>query len=52
MGKKALGWLALALLVYYIATAPADAGHTVKAVISGAGNVGDGVITFLKSATG
>jgi hypothetical protein len=50
-GRKLAGWAALALLLYYIATAPAAAGDTVKDVLTGAGHLGDGVIVFLKSLT-
>ncbi|GAA0720661.1 hypothetical protein Drose_06930 [Dactylosporangium roseum] len=49
--KKLLGWAVLALLLYYAATAPADAGHTARDAMSAAAQVGNGLITFLKSAT-
>jgi hypothetical protein len=47
--NKILGWLVLALVVYYIATDPTGAGHTGKAVLQGAQSVAHGLIAFLKA---
>lgn len=45
--SKILGWLALALVIYYIATDPTGAGHTGKTVFHAAEVAAHSLVAFL-----
>lgn len=49
MRNKVIGWLIVALLVYYAVSAPAEAAATGKSVLSGAKTAGDALITLFKA---
>ena len=46
--KKAVGWIALALLIFYVGTQPGEAADIARGLGNGVGNVFTNVATFFK----
>jgi len=47
--KKAVGWIALILLIYYVGTQPGDAADIARGIGSGVGEVFRNVGVFLRN---
>jgi hypothetical protein len=47
--KKILTWVAIAFVVYYLATQPAGAAHFVHSAFNGLQNAGNSLATFVNS---
>jgi hypothetical protein len=51
MLKKVLGWLALAFLIWYIATQPAEAASVMRSIGNGLRNIAVGFGSFVSGLT-
>ena len=47
--KKAVMWLAVAFVVFYVLTQPGNAGNTVSSIFNGLQSAGNSLATFITS---